>query len=81
MSKNKNRNDRNVRTARFWAAFGSRMIDAGFAGAASLLVKAFLARTADAAVLDVFAGFVVFAFFIVGGHYAFARGGWSDDSD
>jgi hypothetical protein len=63
------------RVARFWAAFGSRLVDAGFAGAASLLVKAFLAPTAGAAILDVLASFATFIFFTLGGYYAFTRGG------
>ena len=67
--RNNNRNNRN----NFWAAFGARLIDAGFASAASMLVKAFLAPTAGAAVMDVLAGFLAFAFFTLCGYFAFSK--------
>lgn len=70
----RNNNFRRERVAHFWSAFGSRLVDVGFASAASLLVKAFIAPTAGAAILDVLASFLAFCFFTVCGYYAFTRG-------
>ncbi len=66
--------ERNHGASRFWTAFGGRLIDAGFASAASMTVKAILSVSLWMAMADLAIGALALILLTLAGYVAFSRG-------